>query len=526
MKKFTLILSLILVATISFSGCSKQEESNDNKTLTIGFGEALENYNPSNGYETRGSMIGISYETLFIYDDGEVKPNLVETYEWSDNHTELTLHLKENIIFHDGEEFNAQAVVKNLEWMKSNPMYGWIAGLSSIKNVKDIDMYTVSVTYSTPYYAALQDLSLPVHTAIVSPNMLDINNLGVMNGTSGTGPYIYTGYENNIASFKKNDNYWGNQPQFEQINVQYIPDANVRQMALKNGEIDIIFSSSWISYDNYVEAMKEKNITGKTSGQTIKTRYLSINAQNTILNDVNMRKALASGIDNETIAKGLLQNLEKPSTSILSQELPYCDIHVETTFKKDNENALLILKNEGWTDKNADGILEKDGVNLQLNLIYPQELALNKEIAEVLKAQLGEIGIDITLIPKEYMLWGKAFMDGEYDLSLVATNGLPYDPQNTINPMLQGSFGEFGSIKALNNGNIFFQLGQQINTSYHKEFIQENYEKILNFLMTNYIDIPLTAQKEMIIFNTQKVTDYNFGGTANLFYPENINTKK
>lgn len=522
-RTITAVISMMVAMLLILGGCgTTQPQPNNKETLTIGFGASLENYNPTNGYETRASMIGLTYETLFVYDNGEIKPHLVDTFSWNESNTVLTLNLKHDIKFHDGEDFNASAVVKNLEWMKANPMYGWIMGLSSMEEINEIDDYTVTITYKNAYYAALQDLSLPVHTAIVSPRMLDLENPGVMNGTSGTGPFVYTEYENNIASFEKNNSYWGEVPQFEQIDVKYIPDANVRQMALKNNDIDVIFGSSWVSYDNYSDAIKDANVKGQTSEETIKTRYLSVNAQNPILADTEVRKAVSYAIDIDAITKGLLQDLEDPATSILSKNLPYCNIQPNTNYFKDNLLATDLLSGSGWKDDNGDGIVEKDGNNLTLRLIYPQELSLNKEIVEVLKSQLSEVGIDVKIEPKEYMLWGKAFMDGDYDLSLVITNGLPYDPQNTINPMLQGAFGEYVSINALNNGSEFFAFGKELNTYNDKDIIEKNYENIINFLMDHYIDIPLTAQKEIILYNTEKIDNYIFGGTANLFYPQNI----
>ena len=71
-------------------------------------------------------------------------------------------------------------------------------------------------------------------------------------GYAGTGPYIYEEYvSGEYTRFVRNENYWGEEPYFDEIIAQYIPDSTSRLQALQTGEIDLVYSGSMISYQDY-----------------------------------------------------------------------------------------------------------------------------------------------------------------------------------------------------------------------------------------------------------------------------------
>ena len=63
------------------------------------------------------------YENLVDFDNGEIVPGLAESWEYNDDQTELTFHLRQGVTFHNGEPFNAEAVKTNLEQKQTNPSY-------------------------------------------------------------------------------------------------------------------------------------------------------------------------------------------------------------------------------------------------------------------------------------------------------------------------------------------------------------------------------------------------------------------
>lgn len=76
-----------------------------------------------------------------------------------------------------------------------------------------------------------------------------------MNGVVGTGPYVYEEIvDGDYVRFVRNENYWGEQPYYDEVIVKYIPDASARLQALQSGEIDLIYGSALLTWDDYQQA--------------------------------------------------------------------------------------------------------------------------------------------------------------------------------------------------------------------------------------------------------------------------------
>ena len=97
------------------------------------------------------------YENLVNFDNGEIVPGLAESWEYNDDQTELTFHLRQGVTFHNGEPFNAEAVKTNLEHKQSNPSFYTLKGITDITEMEIVDDYTITFHYDHPFYAYLQD---------------------------------------------------------------------------------------------------------------------------------------------------------------------------------------------------------------------------------------------------------------------------------------------------------------------------------------------------------------------------------
>ena len=83
------------------------------------------------------------YENLVNFDNGEIVPGLAESWEYNDDQTELTFHLRQGVTFHNGEPFNAEAVKTNLEHKQSNPSFYTLKGITDITEMEIVDDYTI-----------------------------------------------------------------------------------------------------------------------------------------------------------------------------------------------------------------------------------------------------------------------------------------------------------------------------------------------------------------------------------------------
>ncbi|QUH29812.1 ABC transporter substrate-binding protein [Vallitalea guaymasensis] len=533
MRKNIIMLVVMLIMGSMLTGCGKDDkkekviselgqdknaevskaEDDKEKVLNMGFGGNLENYTPVTAYGLNFTPVNLVFETLVKYDNGKIIPYLAKSWKWNEENNEIIFYLRDDVVFHDGEKFNAEAVKLNFEWQKQNMLFTYLKGLHLIKEIEVVDDYEVKLKYDAPYYAVLQDLSSANPVGIVSPKTLDMNNFEVINGSVGTGPYKYSVYDNNIGTtLMVNDDYWGGSPKYDKVVIKYIPDSNSRIMALESGEIDMIFGADWISYDDYTQEVQVDNIDGKIAKQTTKTRNILLNAGSDILSDLKVREAIVYAVDKEDIVNNLMYGYEEIAPSILDDDLPHCDIKYDVNRKYDVEKAKKLLEEAGWKISN-DGIREKDGKRLSIKFIYQMERSLNSEIAEIIKAQLNRIGIEVETEGLELMTWFQKGGMGEFDMSIVSTYATPNDPQNFISPMITPQTpGDCLSISSLRDYDKFKKLVETSLITADGEEIDKLYVDILNYLNNNAIYLPISYQKEMVLYRKDKIKDFKFGG--------------
>lgn len=196
------------------------------------------------------------YEGLVKYVDGEIQPVLAEDWEMSEDGKQLTFYLRQGVTFHDGEPFNAEAAIANIEAWHINPSFTALPGVVNYTNIEAVDEYTIRLTYDTPYFAYINDFCWPDVCTMISPKQITQGDFQTVNGYAGTGPYIYDEYvAGQYTTFVRNENYWGEQPYYDKIVAKYIPDNASRVQALKTGEIDLIYGSAELSYEDYNQAI-------------------------------------------------------------------------------------------------------------------------------------------------------------------------------------------------------------------------------------------------------------------------------
>lgn len=235
----------LAVAALVLSGCtqggttepSESAAPESSGTLRLNFGAFPETWAP--GYEFEGGPMRIVYETLVSRDDaGELAPGLAESWELSEDSTSLTLALREGVTFHDGSDFNAEAVKVNLETVQNTP--GPFAGsLQALESIDTPDDYTVVLNFSEPTPSMPTTLSTRV-VPIASPAAIEDGSIAT--NPVGTSPWAYDeagSTTGTVMSFTEFADYWGDAPGFANVELYAIPDEEAAAAALVNGEIDI-----------------------------------------------------------------------------------------------------------------------------------------------------------------------------------------------------------------------------------------------------------------------------------------------
>src|SRR6476661_5591813 len=210
------------------------------------------------------------FESLVTYDPQtfDVRPGLAVSWQVSPDKKQWTFKLREGVKFHDGTDFNSDAVVFNFDrarktdfkYRNKQPiaddydyyqtMWGGLDDQSFITKVEAFDRYTVRFTTKGAFGPFLATLAMATF-GIVSPASIKADPDGWMlpgtNSAAGTGPFMFTigawSKEDRITLLR-NPNYWqkdekGNRlPYLPRVVIRTIPDPGFRLAAMRNGEID------------------------------------------------------------------------------------------------------------------------------------------------------------------------------------------------------------------------------------------------------------------------------------------------
>jgi nickel transport system substrate-binding protein len=525
-KSVVVILSLVMCTSL-FIGCSSKKTSsnNDKKEITLcegwnfdtGFFTVLSANNIGSNYGPINYLCNF-YETLVNYENGEVVPGLAKSWDISKDGLTYTFHLNEGIKFSDGEDFNAKAVKINLDNIPKllgqfNGAYGTITTL--LKEVNVIDEYTVAVNLTVPYYGALQDFTLLLPMAIMSPNAY--NEDGTLsdltrNKTLGTGPYMYDGQKNGETyTFVRNPEYNRQKPDVDVFHVKVIPDNDSKILALRSGEIDAVIGSPNISYDSYKELSEDKKYGAKVSDAIIQTRLMGINLSKKPFDDKAVRLAINYAIDKDEISNSLFYGIEKKADVILNNTLPYCDVNIEP-YTYNPEKAKKILEDNGWVDNDGDGIREKEGIKLTGEILYTSGTAMIEDLSLSVANYLKDVGISVKTTGMEMMTQFRTIASNEFTMAMQVTNPIPYDPylfMGRLNPEpLRDNLVAQG-LKHINNAS---EIINKLTSMTDKKEIQETYDYIIKEVNNNGALIPLTNVKGLAIFNKKVIKDYKFFG--------------
>ena len=533
-KLIALALSCSMALVMAACGQNAANEQSDNsselknepKVLKIVTAKELDNLTTLTMNKENNIACGLVYETLVGYDDGKIIPKLAEEWKWDDTNTILTFKLRKGVTFTDGAAFNAESVKAILEFDNSNPNFSGIKGIHNIKSVDAVDEHTVAVHYAAPCFSYINDFCFQNVAAMMSPSVFEAENFQTFKDVVGTGPYIRKEMvSGDCTRFVRNENYWDKAPYYDEIVVKYIPEASSRLQALKTGEIDLIYGADLLSYDDYNQALSLEGIKGDINKGNTLTRNLVLNASGENLSDIKVRQAVAYAVDKEEITKGLTYGYETPAIGLFSSKAPYTDISYNSEWSYDLDKANALLDEAGWAMNNETGIREKNGRKLILNYTYWTDISLAQDIALAIKTQLAKIGIEVKTIGQDQMTWWTEGVEGKYDITTWNTEGSYTEPHKFLQEAL-GADPHAVSLQALKDFETYSNAVNSFSTSADPKIIQEAVSTALNISNDNVIDLPISYSKDLVVYNSSKISGYVFSSVPQFFNVDSVIPKE
>ncbi|MFA6973516.1 MAG: ABC transporter substrate-binding protein [Parcubacteria group bacterium] len=340
------------------------------------------------------------YDGLLKYDNqGQIIPDLAESYDLNDEKTTYTFHLRRDVTWHDGEALTAADVLFTTNLI-SDPAYksplraNWQGITATL-----VDDFTVTFQIQSQYVGFLHNLTfgiLPKHIwESIDPDKFSLTDLNLE--PIGTGPYKYNTFQKdskgNILSYKlvANPNYFAGKPFLNKITFNFYADDDSILRAYNSKEVMGINSLS-------PQRLSDIKLLQSTAVHKFDIpRYFAVffnQTKSLALADDNVRQALTSATNRQEIIDTILGGNGNPVHSpILDDMVGFAADIDERQFDLDKANK--ILDDNGWT-RGEDGFRAKNGTPLQFTLTTTDWPELAKT-ADILKAQWAKIGMKVTI---------------------------------------------------------------------------------------------------------------------------------
>jgi peptide/nickel transport system substrate-binding protein len=433
MKKLKRIVSMVLSCAMIFS------------LVACGSGDSVDNSSESGGSTGTGStntsvVIGYQsditdmcpwatanftncldqiYETLVTFDENdEITGCLAESWDVSDDGMTYTFHIREGVTFQNGDPLTAEDVVYSEMMLMNNTVMSALT--YGMKDWEVVDENTAQLNMTLPYAqeATLSMLAL-VCFGVADKSVVEEYEYSWPNDLSGAGTGAYK-----VASFDAGDalvleaydGYWGGAPDVKKCTYKIITDASSAAIAIENGEIDFYAYPSSLDVPN-LEAnssisIDEKDVVGDVS---IICNLTEANGDSPINNKL-VRQAINLALDRDSLLLLSTDGEGYGTSTFFAPSLNGYDSSFEV--KQDQEKAKELLKEAGY----------ENGLNLTLSYIEGLHFTV-QPLAEGIQSQLGEIGITVSIEPKDMSSGIEALYSGTFgDMTLNVIYTCVIDP--------------------------------------------------------------------------------------------------
>ena len=425
-------------------------ESTGDKELAVQIGPDPETIDPAlNSAVDGGNMLLHAYECLLIVgEDGTLQPGQAESYEVSEDGLTWTFHLRDGLKWSDGSDLTANDFVYS--WKRvcdpevaapyAETVLGMVKGYDEAIDgnldalgVSAPDDSTLVVELANPcsYFGSLAAFATlsPVQEATIEANgdaWATAPETYVSNG-----PFYMTEWvPGSHITFSKNPYYWNADAiKLDRLKFVLMEDSNAAYSAYQTGEVLLIkdvpteeIPSLEGTDDFYVDPI-------------IGTYYISLNLQNEVFQDVNVRKALSLAIDREYVASTLMQgtytaagNLMGPGwmdtdgTEFMSNAnggQPYIDT---ANFEANLEEAKQLLADAGYPD----------GEGFPTISYTTNDAGYHKVVAEYLQQAWAELGIDLQVNIVVWSSFTPMRRSGDFEVARNGWVGDYSDPSNML----------------------------------------------------------------------------------------------
>jgi peptide/nickel transport system substrate-binding protein len=517
-------IGLLAAGTLVLAACSGaagQKAAGKDASVTVATGAiTTKNFNPFSSTALQPTL-GVIYEPLYWYNfakQSDPTPVLATGYSWNAAGTELTIKLRHDVKWNDGQPFTAKDVAFTFNLVAKTPALNPSGLAAKAKAVSDD---TAVLTFTSK--SLMQEPAVLANQAIVPEHIWkDVKDptTNLNENPVGTGAFKLKSFTPQSFVLTKNDQYW--EPGKPAVNeVRYIPleSADAASAALVAGKVD--WASAYLpGIDNIIKSGKDLSYVNTPVMTT-----LIVTCSNAALGctgpqtDPAVRKAIYLAMNREQLAKlagGGVAGVGSPTLLLPDRDRDWIADSASATLpvSADAAKANNLLDTAGWT-KGSDGIRTKGGTRLSLTIQTVSGWSDYISINDTLKQQLAAIGIELKPSQVSWNEWNSAQTNGKFQLSLdsvglgASTNPyFVYDGKlATVNTAPVGKTATAGNFSRFSNASVDAALKAAAGTA-DKAAQKAEFARIQAVIADQLPYIPIYVNSMLTEFNTSRVTGW------------------
>lgn len=422
--------------------------------------------------------------------------------------TAYVIKIDNNKKWQDGSSLIAKDIQFTIDRLKEGKsIYSY--NVEKISSVEILDSSTVRITLSeaVPFFEYNLTFPLLPNNYYIGEDFYTSNKTPI-----GTGMYKISEIDSNNIILEKNTKWWNinnNDSKIEKINIKIFSEVGEVYNSFKLGNIDI-FTTSNYNLEDYIGTIgyAKYEFLGR------KFDYLAFNCNDTIMQNVEVRKAIGYAIDKTNLVSTVYGN------NYYCSEFPldfgsYIYTNTSVSSGYNQEQAKKILQDSGWEYKNNRWQKTENYRTSKINLT----LTVNKEdsqrvaVAENIKMQLAQVGINITINKVSNNQYNNILQNKNYQMILTGV-------YNSYSPNLETFFGE-GNLQNYSNTELNSILNDVRNITNDDNLLKDKYNRILQIYNNELPFVSLYRNKETVIksqYLAGEVTPNNYFSYYNFAY--------
>ena len=392
-----MLLGLLAGCNSSGGGDKKGSDGGKKDSIVIATSGETPSLSPTEHNAVAGDYMNqLTYSMLFRTDmDLKPQPHLVESYENVDEST-WRFKIKEGVKFHNGDTMTADDVVASLQWAQGFAEVNLYN--KNFVSISKVDDMTVEIKTDGPDAMVLSNLCH--HGNAIVPKKLIDEGHDFNEDPVGSGPYKLVEWKRGDSlTFEAFDDYFLGAPKIKNMTWKIIPEGSSRTIALEAGEIDFIVEVEAVDGDR----LKENSDLTVIDYNSTNESWLMLNNEKPGLDNQDVRHAINTAIDKESVVTVASNGMATPAVSQMPMNFEGAT--------EENADTYDVEKAKEWLDQSG-----VDPASINFSIICSDDG--KKRAAEVIQANLKEIGINCEIESMDLATYLSATAEGDYTAAI------------------------------------------------------------------------------------------------------------